>query len=146
MNRLQDKFVDTEGLAVIIDRKPRCLQAFLWPFRRHLSKPQFAHLWTLLLAWVANVHRSTVLHLAARLPDGVHRTSRGRFLTHAKWDGPALLDQAVTRALRHMRPRSGEALYLIIDDHRIAKRGRKMHGVSKIWDHKQQRFVHGHIV
>jgi hypothetical protein len=50
------------------------------------------------------------------------------------------------RELQRMRPRSGEYLYLIIDDHRIAKRGRKMHGLSKIWDHKGQRFVHGHIV
>lgn len=40
----------------------------------------------------------------------------------------------------------GEGIDLIIDDTRIAKRGQKMFGVSKIWDHKQQRYVHGHIV
>jgi hypothetical protein len=35
--------------------------------------------------------------------------------------------------------------YLILDDNRIPKRGRKMDWVSKLWDHKQQTFVRGHI-
>ena len=35
--------------------------------------------------------------------------------------------------------------YLVLDDTRIAKRGKKMGYVSKIWDHKQQRFVRGHV-
>lgn len=131
---------------MIIDRKPACLQAFFRPFRAELTRPQFRHFWAMLLAWVANVRRSTVLDLAMRLPDGGHRTSRGRFLTRADWDSAALLDRAVARTLRRMRPWRGETLYLIIDDHRIAKRARKMHGISKIWDHKDQRFVHGHIV
>jgi WD40 repeat protein len=34
----------------------------------------------------------------------------------------------------------------MIGDTRIAKRGRKMAGLSKIWDHAEQRFVRGHIV
>jgi len=146
MNALRDESVDPEGRAMIIDRRPACLQGFFQPFRVHLTRPQFGHFWMMLLAWVANVRRSSVLHLAARLPAGTHRTSHGRFLTRADWDGRAMLDQAVSRALRRMRPRRGETLHLIIDDHRIAKRGRKMHGLSKIWDHKEQRFVHGHIV
>ena len=45
-----------------------------------------------------------------------------------------------------MKPRKGEVLHLPIDDTRIAKRGRKMDLLSKIWDHKQQRFVRGHMV
>ena len=146
MKWLRDNNVDPEGRAMIIDGKPPFLQAFFRPFRPVLSRPQFAHLWTLLLAWVANVRSSTVLHLAARLPGGVHRTSRGRFLAQADWDAAALLNQAVQRELRRMKPRRGEGIDLIIDDHRIAKRARKMHGISKIWDHKDQRFVYGHIV
>lgn len=146
MTSLSDNNIDPEGLAMIIDRRPPGLQAFFDPFRARLSRPQFAHLWSLVLAWAVNVRRSVVWHLAARLPDGRHRTSRGRFLTHADWDAAALLGEAVGRELRRMKPRRGEALDLIIDDHRIAQRGRTMHGLSKIWDHKQQRFVHGHIV
>jgi hypothetical protein len=145
MNVLRNN-VEPEGLAMIIDRRPQFLQAFFAPFRRSVSKPQFTHLWSLLLAWVANAGRSAVLHLAARVPDGLHRTSHGRFLTCADWDGATLLNQAVQRQLRAMKPRRHEVLYLILDDHRIPKRARKMDGISKIWDHKDQRFVHGHIV
>lgn len=146
MNLLKRKCVDPEGRVMIIDRQPPFLRLFFAPFRGQLSKPQFAHFWSLLLAWAANVQRSAVLHLAARLPAGVHRTSHGRFLTHADWDAPALLNDAVARELRRMKPRRGEVIHLILDDHRIAKRGRVMDGISKIWDHKNQRFVHGHIV
>jgi SRSO17 transposase len=143
---LENNNVDPEGRVMIIDRRPACLQAFFDPFRSRVSRPQFAHLWSLLLAWVANVQRSVVWQLAARLPEGVHRTSHGRFLTQADWDAAGLLNEAVLGELRRMRPSRGEAIYLILDDHRIAKRGRKMFGLSKIWDHKGQRFVYGHIV
>ncbi len=146
MNVLENNNIDPEGRAMIIDRKPPCLQAFFGPLQRNLSRPQFAHLWSLLLAWAVNVQRSVVWHLAARLSDGPHRTSYGRFLTHADWDAARLLNESVGRELRRMKPRRGETIYLIIDDHRIAKRGRKMYGLSKIWDHKDQRFVQGHIV
>lgn len=146
MNALEDDVVDLEGRAMIIVRRPPFLQVFFSPFRRELSKPQFAHFWMLLLAWVANVRRSAVLHLAGRLPQGPHRTSQGRFLTTADWDAPACLNDAMQRELARMKPRAGEVIYLIIDDHRIAKRARKMDGISKIWDHKNQRFAYGHIV
>lgn len=143
---LQDNNIDPEGRVMIIDRSPPGLQGFFEPFRSSLTRPQFAHLWSLMLAWAVNARRSVVWHLAARLPDGVHRTSHGRFLTQADWDASALLNAAVGRELRRMKPQRGEVVHLIIDDHRIAKRGRKMHGLSKIWDHKDQRFVRGHIV
>ena len=144
--RLEQTTSSQKSLAMIIDRKPPFLQAFFSPFRQQLSRPQFGHFWSLLVAWVANVRRSTLLDLTSRLPRGAHRTSHGRFLTQSDWDGANLLDNAVVRELNRMRPRRGEFVELIIDDHRIAKRGRKMFGVSKIWDHKDQRFVRGHIV
>ena len=45
-----------------------------------------------------------------------------------------------------MKPRKGEFLYLLIDDTRIVKRARTMDDVSKLWDHANQRFAHGHTV
>lgn len=147
MNLLVGKFVDPEGFSVmIIDRRPAFLQVFFSEFRRHFSRPQFTHFWSLVLAWVANVERSALFHLAARMPKGTHRTSHGRFLNAADWDGAAILEDGVRRELSRMKPRRGETIHLIIDDHRIAKRGKKMFGLSKIWDHKDQQFVHGHIV
>jgi hypothetical protein len=143
---IQDRFLQHEGLAMIILHQPCFLQAFFRPFRSGLSKPQFHHLWALLLALIVSTRRSKLIHLAGVVPAHTHRTSHGVFLARSDWDAPALLEDQLRRTLALMKPRPGEVLYLIIDDTRIAKRGRKMAWVSKIWDHKQQRFIRGHMV
>jgi len=130
---------------MIMDRVPRCLQAFFTPLHRRLSKPQFAHLWSLVLAFAVNLRKAKVVHLAALL-SGRHRTARGRFLSDADWDAADLLDRQAFALLGRMRPRKGEVLYLVIDDTRIAKRGHQMDCLSKIWDHAAQCFARGHIV
>ena len=130
---------------MIIERLPSFLQRFFSPMRSRLSKPQFAHLWSLVLAVVVNLRAAKLVHLSAAAPRQGHRTSTGAFLSRGDWDAPALVEQAACGLLAAMKPRPGEVLDLILDDNRIAKRGRKMGYVSKIWDHKQQRFVRGHI-
>ena len=130
---------------MIMQRVPPCVQSFFAPLRRRLSRPQFGHLWTLVLAWAVNLRRSKVTHLAA-LVTGRHRTARGRFLSQSDWDAADLLDRQAFMLLGRLRPQRGEMMYLVLDDTRIAKRGRKMAGVSKIWDHAGQRFVYGHMV
>ena len=130
---------------MIIHRLPPFLQCFFKPFRRHLSKPQFAHLWSLVLAIAVNTRAAKLLHLSAATPRSGHRTSAGAFLSRSDWDAPALVEQSAMSVLSRMNPRPGEVAYLILDDNRIAKRGREMGWISKIWDHKQQRFVRGHI-
>lgn len=129
-----------------IDQLPAFLKPFFRPLRRCLSKAQFAHLWALLLALVINVRTSKLVHLARLLPHSTHRTRHGAFLAVSDFDAPILLQDAAVRLLKRFEPRPGETIDLILDDHRIAKRGRKMDRLSKIWDHKQQKFVHGHIV
>src|SRR5581483_520609 len=131
---------------MIIDRLPQCLQSFFQPLRRLLSKPQFGNLWALLTAWPLNLRQATLTHLTASLA-GRHRTARGDFLSHSGWDAADLVErQAWTLLLRHLRARPGDTIELLIDDVRIAKRGRKMAGLSKLWDHKEQRFIRGHLV
>lgn len=139
-------FIEPEGLAMIIDAPPRFARAFFRPARAGLSKPQFHHLWTLVLGILLNARRAKLTHLAGALPGHRHRTAHGVFLSRSEWDAAGLLGTEAGHLLRRMKPRRGETLYLIIDDTRIPKRGKKMFGVSTIWDHKQQRFVHGHIV
>ena len=141
-----DTLIVRKDLAMMIDSPPRFVQAFLRPVHSGLSKPQFHHLWTLVLSMLLNLRRAKLTHLADALPGHTHRTAHGVFLSRSDWDAAGLLDTEVQHLLRRMKPRRGETIYLIIDDTRIPKRGRKMFGVSKIWDHKQQRFVHGHIV
>jgi len=130
---------------VILTRLPSFVQPFFSPARPLLSRRQFAHLWSLVLAVVVNLRAAKLVHLSAAVPRQGHRTSAGAFLSRSDWDAPALVEQAATGLLTAMKPRPGEVLYLILDDNRIAKRGRKMEYVSKIWEHKQQRFVRGHI-
>lgn len=143
---VNDTLIVRKDLAMIIDAPPRFVQAFFRPVRSGLSKPRFHHLWTLVLGVLLNARRANLVHLTKTLPGHTHRTAHGVFLSRADWDAPGLLDTEVQHLLRRMKPRRGETIYLVIDDTRIPKRGTKMFGVSKIWDHKQQRFVHGHIV
>ncbi|GAG07236.1 unnamed protein product, partial [marine sediment metagenome] len=75
-----------------------------------------------------------------------HRTAHGVFLSRSDWDAARLLDAEVDHLLRRMKPHRGETIFLVIDDTRIPKRGKKMFAIKRTWDHKQQRFVHGHIV
>ncbi len=144
--RLRNNNDPRESLVMIIDTRPPSLRPFFAPFRRQLTKPQFHHLWAVTLAWVVNVSRSAVLHLSARAPQHGHRTSLGRFLTAAPWNGADLLNLEVQRMLKWMKPRRGETIHLIIDDTRIAKRARKMHAVAPIWIPTRGAFSYGHIV
>ena len=45
-----------------------------------------------------------------------------------------------------MKPQPGEVLYLLIEGTKTAKRGKKMAALTKIDDHVEKRFVHGHII
>lgn len=130
---------------MILTHLPSFVQPFFTPARPLLSKPQFAHLWSLVLAVVVNLRAAKLVHLSAAAPRQGHRTSAGTFLSRSDWDAPALVERQAMGLLAAMRPKAGEVLYLILDDNRIAKRGRRMGYVSKIWDHKQQKFVRGHI-
>ena len=130
---------------MIIDRLPSFLQRFFSPMRAAVCKPQYPHLWSLVLAVAVTLRPAKLVHLSAASPGGGHRTSRGAFLSHSGWDAPALVERAGSDLLAAMKPRLGEVLYLILDDTRIAKRGRKMGYVSKVWDHKRQKFVRGHV-
>lgn len=135
-----------EGRVVIISHLPSFVQRFFTPMKASLSKPQFSHLWSLVLAMVLTLRDAKLLHLSSLTPAAGHRTRRGAFLNHSQWDAPALIEQATFDLLSSMSPQAGETIYLLLDDTRIAKRGSRMDRLSKIWDHKQQKFVRGHIV
>ena len=143
---LQSKSIIPEGPIMIIIRVPRFLQSRLAPFRPRFSKPQFTHLRAILLALLVNPRKAKLLHLTNVFPSQGHRTSHGAFLSRAEWEPVSLLTAQVARILAQMKPRAGETIYLLIDDTRIVKRGRKMEGVAKLWDHTHQCFAHGHTV
>ena len=131
---------------MIIDHLPSFAQRFFRPFESQVSKPQFTHLWALVLGLAVNLRSAKLLHLCAVAPAGGHRTRCGAFLSHGAWDAPALLHDAAAGLLGSMKPRAGEVLYLVLDDTRLPKRGAKMDWVSWVWCHKQQKFIRGHVV
>jgi SRSO17 transposase len=143
---LEDFTLAIEGRAVIIDRLPSFVQRFFSPMEAMLHKPQFPHLWGLVLSVVVSLRAAKLAHLSAVVPGGGHRTSKGAFLSRSDWDAPALVEGAAMDLLAAMKPKAGEVVYLLLDDTRIAKRGKAMERLSKIWDHKQQKFVRGHVV
>jgi hypothetical protein len=112
------------------------------PFQAAVRSPVDAGAGALLI----NLRSAKLVHLSRVAPCSTHRTRHGSFLNHAAADVAALLDERSCAALTAMKPRAGETVYLILDDHRMAKRGKRMARLSKIWDHTNQKFVHGHIV
>lgn len=121
------------------------MQDFLKPLVADLTLPQRTRLWMILLAWVLT-GRAGRMVVWARAVAGRHRTSLAAFLNRSNWDSAKLLDAAVRRELKRMRPRPGEVIELLIDDTRIAKRAKKMAAISSLWDHAHGCFIRGHIV
>jgi hypothetical protein len=130
---------------MIIDHCPRFVQRFFNSRTAALSRPQQAHLWRIVLAMAVGGDGAKLSHFAAMILGGRHRTRLGGFLRDADWDAADILRDQAVAMLRWMRPRQGETIELLIDDTRVAKRGRQMAALQKIWDHAHQRFVRGHI-
>ncbi len=124
---------------------PGILQSVFSRMAEFLSAPQFRHLRCFVVAVLMN-GSSGLKSAAGATAFGKHRTSLGLFLTRAEWDDAGLLSSESLRILRSLKPRKGEFIYLLIDDTRIVKRGKKMDDVSKLWDHSNHRFANGHTV
>ena len=130
---------------MIIDRLPSFVQRFFSLRKPRLSKSQYRHLRSVVPGIAVTLRAENVIHLSAAAPEQGYRTSKGSFLSRSDGDAPALVGQAAMGLLAAMEPRPGEVACLILDYNRIPKEGRRMDWVSKLWDHKRQKFVRGHI-
>lgn len=128
-----------------VDQFPSFLQSTFRPQRRWFSRTGFDHFRFLIIALLINARATKLSHLANAIPQHGHRTSHARFLI-SDWDAPSILSAQAERIIRQMKPGKREAIYLLIDDTRIKKRGKKMYGLSKIWDPKIHSFMRGHVV
>ena len=54
---------------MIIDRLPPFTQCFFRSFKDRLSRRQYRHLWSLVLAMVVNLRAAKLLHLSAATPE-----------------------------------------------------------------------------
>jgi len=124
---------------------PKVLQVMLDPICKHLSLPQRKHLRWFVFGILMSMRSAKLLHISNSAPRGGHRTSCGNFL-RSDWDSVSLMQANALETLRWMKPKKGEPVYLILDDTKIEKRGKKMDAVSKVFDHKSNRFFHGHTI
>lgn len=124
---------------------PRVLQEMLRPIFKELSRPQRKHLRWFVFGILMSASSSRLFQIAKAAPRGGHRTSCGNFL-RSDWDSVSLMQARAIKTLRRMKPGKREAIYLLIDDTRKEKRGRQMEAVSKIYDHKSQKFIRGHMI
>ena len=131
---------------MFVRQVPRVVQGFLSAVSDQLGGPQVRHLNLAVTAllMVGHAKLKTLSHAVRRI--GRHRTSLGHFLSRAFWPEADVLEAASLRILKSMKPQRGEVVSLIIDDTRIAKRGRSMQALSRMWDHSNGRFCHGHTV
>lgn len=129
----------------VVTPSARVVQGLLRHPLAELSRPQRRHLAGLVLALLVGAG-AKLRPLAARSTAGRHRTSIGKFLTASDWDEAAALCGQCGDVLRRLRLKRGDAIELILDDTRIAKRGRKMDDLSRLWDHAHGCFAHGHTV
>jgi len=85
---------------------------------------------------VANVYR----YLDAQH----HRTRFNNFFLVQRWDPEAALRQKAQELFRALAPQPGDTVYLILDDSKKAKRGKRMDAVSKMKDPTIDASIRGH--
>lgn len=129
----------------VVASSARIVQDLLRRPLAELSRPQRSHLAGLVLALLVG-GGAKLRPLAERSSAGRHRTSVGKFVTASEWDEAAALRAQGGDVLRRLRLKRGDQIELILDDTRIAKRGRKMDDLSRLWDHAHGCFAHGHTV
>lgn len=129
---------------ITIDRIPQKLTTFFKPLRDHFSKPAWPHFWGLVLAIGLGVEH-TLDRLNRRLYGHTHRTKDGEFLWQSSWDEFAVLRDIALDTLGRLY-RTGEPLYLILDDTQTLKRAKKMQAVGKLYHHASGKYGTGHTI
>ena len=61
-----------------------------------------------------------------------------------RWEPESALRQKAQELLRELAPRPGDIVYLILDDSKKAKRGKRMEAVSKLKDPTTDAYIRGH--
>ena len=125
-------------------RVPRRLQNFFRPLRRYFTKPQWRHFQAVVLAAVITFNRRNVSGLSRTIVEGSHRTKLNGFLISSPWDCEEVLQAKAYQLLETLNLKPGETIYLIIDDSRNQKRGKKMAAVGKFKDPLTGHYIIGH--
>jgi SRSO17 transposase len=130
----------------ILQRFPFFGKRHFKQIRKQLGCCSFNHLWRCVLA-IASLHgKKSLSKFNQFFGEKKTRQAIAHFLTHAEWDAPELLLENALTTLRRLGWKSGDSLYLILDDTQKAKRAKKMDAVSRIFLHAEKRYANGHTI
>jgi len=131
--------VDAVMLPVI--GSPGVVEEFAGFFRRLFSWNQFRRFRQYLSGLITD-GKATVRSIASRLVEPADQSSLNRFLTLYGWEEEQLNRRRLDllQSMREMRWRREGVV--AIDDTLLPKRGRKMPGAGRLWDHTSGRYVH----
>lgn len=108
-----------------------------------LTETQFQRLRMLVLAIAVTYGRKNVFALKKILPQEAHHTNISLFLRY-RWEPEPLVDIVARQQLKALGLKEGDTLYLIIDDTKVRKRGKRMQALSKVKDPATGRYFFGH--
>ena len=129
-----------------ITRYPFFGKRFFRQARKLVGSCQFQHLWRMVVA-IAGMHgRRSLTRIVALTNQERTRQALSHFLTQAEWDAPEVLWQTALSTLAQLGFRSGDPLYLVLDDTQKRKRGKLMAAVSKIFLHAEKVYANGHTI
>jgi hypothetical protein len=120
---------------------PRVVEEFSEFFRRIFSWNQFKRFREYLSGLITG-DKVTVASIASRLVEPVDQSSLNRFLTLYDWDRERLNRTRLQLLQEYQETRWRGRGVVAIDDTVIPKRGEKMPGAGKLWDHNSSRYVH----
>lgn len=127
-----------------IIRVPRTLDKFFRPLQRHFHWDHFEYFRLLVLAMAFAWGRHHVANLYRYLDAQHHRTRFNNFFLVQRWDPEAALQQKAQELLRALAPQPGDTVYLILDDSKKGKRGKRMDAVAKMKDPTTDAYMRGH--
>lgn len=123
---------------------PKKLNSFFDSMASKFHWEQDLYFRDLVLAIAFSWDRKNISSLYRHLDANHHRTRYNNFLDKARWEPEEMLRQKAMDLLHDMKPQPGETIYLVIDDTKNKKRGKKMEGTGKIFDPSTKTFGHGH--
>lgn len=125
---------------------PRVIVPFFEDLKRHFLWDHHAYCQTLVFLIAFAYGRRNVSNLYRHL-DGrqhSHRSRFNNFFLVGRWDPKLALREKANHLLSDLKPKAGETIYLLLDDSKNKKRGKKMEAVSKLKDPVNNCFMMGH--
>jgi SRSO17 transposase len=129
-----------------IHRFPFFGKRFFKRIRKIVGCAHFSHLWRIVIGIASISGRKSLSKFTKLFGHRRTRQAISHFLTQAEWDAPELLLENALTILRKLGWKSGDMVYLAVDDTQKDKRAKRMDVVSKIFLHAKKVYANGHTI